>query len=89
MNRYPHHRWSPVFGFAAVAATAVTLAVAVVAPARMDANRDVESVLAKREARPAQVDVRVERIDVVASRPAVVVAKPIVPTALADTEPRG
>jgi hypothetical protein len=64
MIRYPHTTpWSPALGFAAVAATVATLAIAVVLPA------GIQTPLADPiAANASQVSVTLERIDV-ASQP--------------------
>jgi hypothetical protein len=84
MNRYRTHRSTPALALAAAAATALTMAAAVVLPARMQTEPGAETLFAQREARQPHVDVVIERIDVVASQPAVVVGEPVVPSALAE-----
>ncbi len=87
MKRYAHNPFAPAIALAAVAATAVVMAVAVVLPARMDVQPAADAALAKRDAR-AIVTVVVERVDV-ASQPAVAVDRPIVPAALMVAKQRG
>jgi hypothetical protein len=91
MNRYPNNRASPLAATAAVAATIATIALAVVLPATMTARPSVEaSVLAKREARQAEVTVTLERVETLAAQPApeVTGAAAALPVAAATLKPR-
>ncbi len=92
MNRYPHTRpCAPVFGFAAIVATVLTLGVAIVLPAHLSVQPGVDnSVLATRGAAPAEVTVKIERVEAVAVRPAPAVDKATpVPAAFVATKQRG
>lgn len=70
MNHYPHNRWQPVIAVAAVVASVVTMAVAVVLPAQVTVGPGSDAaVIANREASPAAIPVSLGRIEVVAQRP--------------------
>ncbi len=88
MNHYPHSRWQPVIGVAAVVASAVTLAVTVVLPAKVTVEAAFNApVIAKGETNPAAIPVSLGHIEVVARRPASVVkASNVTPTALETTK---
>jgi len=90
MKRFPHTTpWAPAIGFAAVAATIATMGIAVVLPAKMMVQPGFEAaVMAKREARSADVTVMLERI---APQPAAAIDRTatVDPAAFVATKQRG
>jgi hypothetical protein len=73
MNRKYSPGGSPLLGIAAVAATALTIGVAVLLPAKFDASGPVPAATAQAQRMDAQSPVRVvtlPAVEVVATRPA-------------------
>jgi hypothetical protein len=88
MNRYTHSRPSPLMAALAVVATVATMALAVLVPSHRIVQPGIDAVLAKREARPAQVTVTLERVDETMPG-AVARGAPSLPVAEAGSKPRG
>lgn len=70
MNRYPPSNLRPLFGIAAIAMTALTVAVSVVAPAQhVPAAREAATLVATKRFAPAtEVAIIPARIDVIGLR---------------------